>query len=186
MRSGEQMATTVVAVTDTRQVLPGDTVHIQGTVLQVVPDVGYLVELFSKTDQYQAWVRPDSVVAVEIPQPPTEPPDGTWLVGSDNNRPNVFLRNDAGAAETRRSLPADLSAATPTLFAALNNVARQMASLSGTLNRPSAEDAPPPGARFVARWYDHAEGEWVTWPVAYARGADPEMRLYPADQPPAT
>lgn len=34
-----------------------------------------------------------------------------------------------------------------------------------------------PGRRYDRRWWDFAAGEWVDWPTAVARGADPARRL---------
>jgi hypothetical protein len=51
---------------------PGDYVLIRCKVLDAIDDeeVGYAVEIFSKTDQYKMWVRPDLVIQkVETPVP---------------------------------------------------------------------------------------------------------------------
>jgi hypothetical protein len=61
--------------TDIVKVQPGDVVSVRGTVMEVVSGVGVVVELFSKTDQYQTWVREDAVVgvlteAVDADEPP--------------------------------------------------------------------------------------------------------------------
>lgn len=45
-------------------------------------ELGYLVELFSKTDQYQAWVRPDMVTGPADP-PPVDEPKGLGAVVKD-------------------------------------------------------------------------------------------------------
>lgn len=54
----------------------GDYVLVLGKVVGRGPadDVGYAIELFSKTDQYTAMVRPDLVIAKHEPPPPAEPP----------------------------------------------------------------------------------------------------------------
>lgn len=82
------------------RVMVGDEVLIRARVTEVGPaDAGYTVELFSKTDQYSAQVRPDLVERVLVPEVPEEPPDGTWLpvVEGEFRNPTVFLRSDARA-----------------------------------------------------------------------------------------
>lgn len=78
-----------------------DTVLIRGTVKEIVAGVGVLVELFSKTDQYSAWVRLDNVVGLVVPDVPDEPADGTWLFAPDDlalsDGINVFHRDDGSA-----------------------------------------------------------------------------------------
>lgn len=62
----------------------GTPLLIRGTVKEHQPGVGYLVELFSKTDQYEAWVREDQVAhVVPVPVVPPEPADETRWLGSD-------------------------------------------------------------------------------------------------------
>lgn len=75
----------------------GDEVLIRGTVLQWIPTVGARVELFSKTDQYEAWIRPDHIAEVIVPDLPAEPADGTWLLGEEPRGTNarIFMRDDA-------------------------------------------------------------------------------------------
>lgn len=89
------------------EVRPGDVVLIRATVVENTPGVGVLVELFSKTDQYEAWVRHDLVAARDRPDVPDEPVDGTWLVAPDTDGGvNVFHRDDAGAPpEPERRCP---------------------------------------------------------------------------------
>lgn len=60
---------------------PGDYVLVRCKVLEAIDDaeVGYAVEVFSKTDQFKMWVRPDLVISkVETPLPPE--PDKKSLV----------------------------------------------------------------------------------------------------------
>lgn len=58
----------------------GDHVLIRAKVVKVAgADVGVLVELFSKTDQYDAWVRPDLITGKTAPPAPPEP-DRTYVV----------------------------------------------------------------------------------------------------------
>lgn len=92
------------------EVRPGDVVLIRATVLESHPGVGARVELFSKTDQYDVWVRHDLVAVLDRPDVPGEPVDGTWLVAPDTNAldggVNVFHRDDAGApSEPERRCP---------------------------------------------------------------------------------
>ena len=58
----------------------GDWVLIRGQVTAVFgSDIGYAVELFSKTDQYAAHVRPDLVI--QKTAPPIQPePDREYLI----------------------------------------------------------------------------------------------------------
>ncbi len=79
------------------QLKPGDTVLIRGTVVQALDGVGVEVELFSKTDQYTAWVRLDHVAALVLPDVPPEPGDGTWIPArnTDDGGVHVFHRHDA-------------------------------------------------------------------------------------------
>lgn len=121
------------------QVKPGDTVLIRGTVMEAIPGVGVRVELFSKTDQYEAWLRLDRVVALDLPDVPAEPGDGTWLVGPNDDYPydsavSVYHRHDYGA--------------------------------------PSE-----PERRWARRWQVAGTGEWIDWPTAVHRGADPTRQL---------
>ncbi len=92
------------------EVRPGDVVLIRATVIDSIEGVGARVELYSKTDQYAAWVRHDLVAALDRPDVPDEPADGTWLVAPDdgaiNGGVNVFHRDDAGApSEPERRSP---------------------------------------------------------------------------------
>lgn len=75
----------------------GDEVLIRATVKKVTPTVGVLVELFSKTEQYPVWIRPDEFADVVLPDMPDEPADGTWLHGihPHTNTTAVFRRDDA-------------------------------------------------------------------------------------------
>lgn len=113
-----------------------DEVLIRARVVQVVRGVGALVELFSKTDQYQAWIRGDLIAEViPAPVPPEEPPDGTWLLGRADydGTSSVFHRDDAEG-------------------------------------HCDPKDAPE-------HWWDVAGQQWVSWPDAVRRGADPDGRL---------
>lgn len=79
---------------------PGDEVLIRGRVVEHLPGLGTLVELFSKTDQYQAWVRLDLIAEVVLPDVPAEPGDGTWLAATGEGpwtAPRVWYRRDADA-----------------------------------------------------------------------------------------
>ena len=85
----------------TAHLLSGDTVHVVATVVRVHPlGLGVDVELVSPTNPigYQVRVRDDGVVAVDIPEPPTEPRDGTVLRGPGPDSVNVFIRCDTDAA----------------------------------------------------------------------------------------
>lgn len=65
------------------EIKPGDTVTIRVKVLEVGPaDLGMKVELFSKTDQYPAWIRTD-LVTEHTPAPAVraEPEPGAYLIG---------------------------------------------------------------------------------------------------------
>lgn len=116
----------------------GDEILIRGTVTQYAPGVGVTVELFSKTDQYTAWVRFDLIADVILPDLPAEPADGTWLAGVDPDgradRVRVFVRDDEGGP--RES-----------------------------------------GRRHYRQWWDVAAQQWVDWPAAVRRGADPSRPI---------
>lgn len=79
---------------------PGDTVLIRADVVRAVPGVGVLVQLFSTTDEYEAWVRYDLLhpEATRVEVLP-EPPDGTWLLGEDDEGLNTFGRLDDRVAK---------------------------------------------------------------------------------------
>lgn len=74
----------------------GDEVLVRGEMIRAMDGVGALVEFFSKTDQYQAWIRCEDVVEVRVPSPPEEPPNGTLLRGDPNDEgvSSVFHRDD--------------------------------------------------------------------------------------------
>lgn len=113
----------------------GDRILIEGTAIKVLPGVGVLVELFSKSDQYEAWVREDLVREVIVDSVWEEPADGTWLVVADEGDcGSVFRRDDA-------------------------------------------EGHNDPDRRYHRRWWDYAAGEWIDWPTACRRGANPNRRL---------
>ncbi|MDG4791954.1 hypothetical protein O7626_39770 [Micromonospora sp. WMMD1102] len=115
----------------------GDEVLIRGKVVRWVPTVGAVVELFSKTDQYEVWIRPDRIAEVIVPNVPDEPADGTWLLGEDPHVRNarVFQRDDA----------------------------------EGHCDRPER--------RHDRHWWDVVAEEWIDWPEAVRRGADPARRV---------
>lgn len=115
----------------------GDEVLVRGTVTRVERGVGVVVELFSKTDQYEAWVRRDLIVDVVLPDVPGEPPDGTWLAGQDPDagHERVFIRNDAEGHNDREV------------------------------------------RRHDRRWWDVYAEQWIDWPTAVRRGADPNRVL---------
>lgn len=125
-----------MANVDSRDVMVGDEIAIRGTVERVVPGVGVLVRLFSKTDVYPAWVRWDDVIDVINAGAPPEPPDLTWLAGDvdDDGFGSVFRRDDA-------------------------------------------EGHNDDGRRFDRHWWDVAGCEWVDWPTAWRRGANPRRVL---------
>ncbi|MEU7980519.1 hypothetical protein AB0B63_18545 [Micromonospora sp. NPDC049081] len=116
--------------------LVGDEVLIRGIVKQFTPGVGVLVELLSKTDQHEAWVRLDDVADVVLPNLPVEPTDGTWLAGVEPGGANarVFIRDDS-------------------------------------------EGHNDPERRYHRRWWDVAAEQWVDWPTAVKRGANPSRPL---------
>jgi hypothetical protein len=68
-----------------------------------VSGAGLLVELFSKTDQYHAWVRADRC-ELELPELPAEPADGTMLETHNGDGSYIFKRDDVKAPtdDTRR------------------------------------------------------------------------------------
>jgi hypothetical protein len=71
----------------------GDVLLLQVKVLEAYSgELGYRVALFSKTDQYEAVIRPDHVVRVVFaPEVPAEPPVGTWIAAmEENGEINVF------------------------------------------------------------------------------------------------
>lgn len=116
----------------------GDEVLVRGTAVRVVPGVGVLVELFSKTDRYEAWVRHDMIADVLLPEPPLEPPDGAIALGGPDGEyehGSVFRRDDAEGHNDR-----------------------------GT-------------RRHDRHWWDYAASEWVDWPTAVGRGANPAAQL---------
>lgn len=80
-----------------QEIQPGDMVTIRGEVKQVVPGVGVRVELFSKTDQYSGWVRPDLIVDHEIDGAglDPEPGNGRWVRIGPADGPLLWYRNDA-------------------------------------------------------------------------------------------
>ena len=114
----------------------GDEVLIRAAVLRWEPTVGALVELFSKTDQYEEWIRPDRIAEVVVPNLPEEPADGVWLGGEDPHSGNArfFARNDAeGHCDDDR--------------------------------------------RHDRHWWDVVAEEWIDWPAAIRRGADPQRGI---------
>lgn len=119
----------------------GDQVLLLAEVRRHEPGVGVLVDLFSKTDQYQAWVREDHIVGV---QPlgdgcPSEPPDGTMLLGDQcDGEGSVFRRDDK----------------------------------DGHCDQPER--------RFDRHWWDYAGSQWIDWPTAVRRGANPGRMLVEA------
>jgi len=128
-----------VALSDPeREVRVGDTVYVRALVIEVQPGLGLVVQLFSKTDKYDVFVRSDHVVEMDVPNPPTEPGNGSWVTGTVGGQPTVFRRDDSACAD-------------PT------NATRR---------------------RFPCRWRDYATGDWVDWPTAYQRGADPARQLH--------
>lgn len=114
----------------------GDEILIRGIVKQYMPGVGVLVELFSKTDQYEAWVRLDLVDDLRLHVSPDEPSDGTWLEGVEPGGTNrlAFIRDDRGSSSE-------------------------------------------PERRHQRHWFDVAAQEFVDWPTAVKRGADPSRPL---------
>lgn len=116
----------------------GDRVLVQATVIRATPGFGVLVEMVSKTDQYQAWVRWADVTPV-MEDLRSEPPDGTWLVGDDH---------DDGS--------------------------------SSVFHRDDAEGHSDQGRRYDRHWWDYSASEWIDWPTALRRGANPDNRLRPA------
>ncbi|GAA4439078.1 hypothetical protein [Phytohabitans houttuyneae] len=119
-----------------REPMVGDEVLVRGTVVRYIDGVGALVELFSKTDQYQAWVREDDIADVVLTEVPDEPGDGTWLAGTEPGGTNVRV-----------------------------------------FRRDDAEGHNDPDRRYHRRWWDvHAE-QWLDWPGAVKRGADPTRVL---------
>lgn len=81
---------------DGREIFVGDTVMIRGTVLKSIEGVGALVELFSKTDQYPAWIREEDLRWAQVDGDlPLEPEDGTWLLSYVDANSRIFNRNDA-------------------------------------------------------------------------------------------
>jgi len=116
----------------------GDPVLVAGTAVEVIPGVGVRVELFSKTDQYEAWIREADVQLAPMPDVPDEPDSGVWVLGAPDkvwpSGATVFHRDDALAPD----------------------------------------DADRRNRR---RWWDVAAAEWVDWPAAVERGADPTRRL---------
>lgn len=123
------------------QLYEGDRVLVQATVVRATPGVGVLVEMFSKTDHYEAWVRWSDITSItEVVSP--EPPDGTWLVGDadEDGNGSVFRRDDAEGHNDRER------------------------------------------RRYDRRWWDYAASEWIDWPTALRRGANPAKRLLPTDR----
>jgi hypothetical protein len=55
-------------------VKPGDVITVKGTVKEVNSG-GVLVEFFSKTDQYEAWIREDKVVGVLVDAEDADEPE---------------------------------------------------------------------------------------------------------------
>lgn len=49
--------------------------------------------------------------------------------------------------------------------------------LSSVFRRDDAEGHNDPDRRHHRRWWDYARGEWIDWPTAVRRGADPARRL---------
>jgi hypothetical protein len=111
----------------------GDEVLVKGTVKQVNAGYAVLVELFSPTDQYSGWVRPD-LVSLLLTDVPNEPENRTWVRRDDRGGCNVFRRDDD-------------------------------------------EGHHDPDRRFHRCWWDFGANEWIDWPTAYKRGADPSKRL---------
>lgn len=120
------------------EVMVGDQVLVAGTAMRVVPGVGVLVELFSKTDQYENWVREDLVhLPAKTLNVKDEPADGTTLMGD--------IDPETGCGSVFR--------------------------------HDVAEGHCDPDRRFDRAWWDYAAGEWVDWPTALRRGANPGRRL---------
>lgn len=120
------------------EVMVGDQVLVQATALRVIEGVGVLVEMFSKTDRYEGWIRED---LVHLPEKTTdladEPADGTTLMGDidpETGNGSVFRRDDA-------------------------------------------EGHFHPDRRCQQVWWDYAASEWIDWPEAVRRGANPGRRL---------
>lgn len=85
---------------------PGDYVLVRGKVLKGDDgELGYCIELFSKTDQYGAWVRPDLVIEkAEMPLPP-EPDQSAIVKDCDGDLwegvgMGSWSRNDSRTIET--------------------------------------------------------------------------------------
>lgn len=73
---------------------PEDTVLVRAKVRRRIEGFGVLVELFSRSDRYTAWVREDLVDGVRpagVGIDP-EPPDGTWILSADRQR--LWRRDD--------------------------------------------------------------------------------------------
>jgi hypothetical protein len=70
----------------------GDVVYVRAVVKRVLPE-NLLVELFSKTDQYEAWVRPTDC-ELDLPELPLEPTDGHMLTCHGPNEVDYIFRRD--------------------------------------------------------------------------------------------
>jgi hypothetical protein len=84
-------------VVDGAPIHVGDQVLIRAQVLQSIEGVGVRVHLFSKTDEYTAWIREDHLwMAASQDSLPAEPADGTWLIMHDSEgKSRIFHRDDA-------------------------------------------------------------------------------------------
>lgn len=80
---------------------PEDEVLIRAKVIRTIafsPNV--LVELFSKTDQYEAWIRRDHILMLAASTDVPEPEDKSWVLQGDEGSFDgvfAFCRSDVGA-----------------------------------------------------------------------------------------
>lgn len=103
-----QLVTTVVQLTTDgrdgasvqKTVQVGDTVHVAGVVTRIVAEQ-YTVSIHTRGGGPEAFtVDDDQVVAVEVPDPPAEPDNGTWVIAPRDAwtaERNLFERDDANA-----------------------------------------------------------------------------------------
>lgn len=104
-----QLPTSVVALTTDgfngsssvqQTVKIGDTVHIVGKVASVIAEQFSVIVNTHGNGPQLVTVDDTEIIAVEIPDPPAEPDNGTWVVALHDSRHdglNAFVRDDADA-----------------------------------------------------------------------------------------
>lgn len=104
MAAPVQLPINVVALTSDVQttVKIGDVVHVVGEVVRIFAEQ-YTVMVHTRGSGGELLtVDDDQIVAVEVPEPPAEPDNGTWVIAIHDARHdglNAFARDDDGAPD---------------------------------------------------------------------------------------